>query len=242
MDILTEIVGKTKERLADKLLTGFPFERAIRESEDIAFICEVKRASPSKGLIADAFDHIQIAKDYQAGGAAAISVLTEPFYFLGRDSYLQEISRAVETPTLRKDFIIDPYMICEARVLGASAVLLICRLLDEGTLASYINLAHSLGLSALVEAHDEREIEMALKAGARVIGVNNRDLETFEVDIGLSAKLRRLVPDNILFVAESGISKKEDVDILRQAGVDALLIGEQIMRADDKKEAIKCLR
>ena len=257
MDILTKIALRTKTRVRankkirpmDELITqayatpcsNFPFEKALK-SNDISFICEVKKASPSKGVIAQDFPYKQIAQDYEAAGAAAISVLTEPFFFQGSDQYLQEIANTVTTPLLRKDFTVDSYMIYEAKLLGASAVLLICAILDASTLAEYIKIAHGLGLSALVEVHDARETEMALKAGARIIGVNNRNLKTFEVDIRLSEKLRKAVPDDILFVAESGIKTPEDVQIMREIGADAVLIGEAIMRCEDKKAEITRLR
>jgi indole-3-glycerol phosphate synthase len=217
------------------------FETALR-SNDIAFICEIKRASPSKGLIAEDFRYLDIARDYEAAGAAAISVLTEPFYFKGGDSYLREIAKTVKLPLLRKDFTVDEYMIYEAKLLGASAVLLICALLDEGTLAEFIALAHSLGLSALVEAHDEAEVRIALKAGARIIGVNNRSLKTFEVDMSNSLRLRTIVPDDIIFVSESGIHTGADIALLRQSKVNAVLVGETLMRAKDKKAALDALR
>jgi indole-3-glycerol phosphate synthase len=241
VNLLDEIAARTKERVAAKAPQGFPFEKALR-TDDIAFICEVKRASPSAGVIAEAFPYLDIAREYEAAGAAAISVLTEPHYFKGEDRYLREIAETVSIPVLRKDFIVDSYMIYEARVLGASAVLLICAILDEKKLAEYIALAHSLGLSALVEAHDERELKMALEAGARIIGVNNRNLKNFEVDASTSIRLRKLVPENVLFVSESGIKTSEDIAALRQSKVDAVLIGETLMRAKDKKAALNKLR
>ncbi|NLU52817.1 MAG: indole-3-glycerol phosphate synthase TrpC [Clostridiaceae bacterium] len=221
--------------------TGFPFEKALMK-DDISFICEIKKASPSKGIIADDFPYIDIAKEYEMAGADAISVLTEPEFFLGRDEYLHEIQREVSLPVLRKDFIIDSYQIYEAKVLGASAVLLIAALLDTDTLRQFIHLCHELGLSALVEAHNEMEIESALKAGARVIGVNNRNLKDFTVDINNSLRLRKLVPDTVLFVAESGIKSKEDIDALKKAKVNGVLIGETLMRSRNKCEALKKLR
>ena len=256
--ILGEIAEYTRERIAAQKKTlslhrlvelaqqigvdeGFPFETALR-SDDIAFICEIKRASPSKGLIADEFPYLKIAMEYEAAGAAAISVLTEPRWFKGDDCYLREIACTVSLPLLRKDFTVDSYMIYEAKVLGASAVLLICSLLDRETLGEYIGIAHSLGLSALVEAHDEYEVEMALAAGARIIGVNNRDLKTFEVDTSLSLRLRKMVPPDILFVSESGIRTAEDIAVLRENGVDAALVGETLMRAADKKAALLGLK
>lgn len=221
--------------------TGFPFERALGGG-DISFICEVKRASPSKGLIAEDFPYLDIAREYEQAGAAAISCLTEPFWFKGSNEYLREIAAAVKIPVLRKDFTVDEYMIYQAKTLGAAAVLLICSILSREQLAEYLEIAHSLGLSALVEAHDEDEVKTALAVGARVIGVNNRDLKTFTVDIGNSARLRQLVPREILFVSESGIKTAEDVEKLRQNGTNAVLIGETLMRSTDKKAALAALR
>lgn len=220
---------------------SFTFEKALR-GEDIRFICEVKKASPSKGMIAGDFPYLQIAKDYEAAGAAAVSVLTEPEYFKGSNRYVEEISREIHLPIIRKDFTVDEYMIYQARVIGASAVLLICSLLDTDTIAAYIRICDALGLSALVEAHDEQEIQSALQAGARLIGVNNRNLKDFTVDIHNCIRLRKLVPDDITFVAESGITTAEDIHILREAGVNAVLIGETLMRADDKKKKIAELK
>ena len=220
----------------------FHFERALAEPGDLHFICECKKASPSKGLIAPDFPYREIAKQYEAAGASAISVLTEPKWFLGSDDYLREIAAEVQTPCLRKDFTVDPYMIYEAKLLGASAVLLICALLDTKTLASYIEVADSLGLSALVEAHDEAEVASAAAAGARIIGVNNRNLKDFTVDIHNSIRLREHAPAGTIFVAESGIRTPEDVETLRQNGVNAVLIGEQLMRATSPKAEIDRLR
>lgn len=221
--------------------TGFPFEKALK-SDDISFICECKKASPSKGLIAPEFPYLKIAKEYEDAGAACISVLTEPKWFMGENVFLKEIAESVSVPCLRKDFTVDDYMIYEAKTLGASAVLLICSLLDTETLTEYIKICDSLGLSALVEAHDEKEIESALRAGARIIGVNNRNLKDFTVDINNSARLRRLVPENVIFVAESGIKTYRDIDALRSFGVNAVLIGETLMRSDNKKKALDMLR
>ena len=212
----------------------FPFEKQLAKP-GLSFICEVKRASPSKGLIAPDFPYVDIAKEYEKAGAAAVSVLTERDYFLGSPQYLQEIAAAVQIPVLRKDFIVDAYQIYEARALSAAAVLLICAVLDDETLRRFLNLADSLGLSALVEAHDEREIRRAIAAGARVIGVNNRNLKNFTVSLDTSCRLRPLVPDSILFVAESGIQTAAHTQILRSHGVDAVLIGEAFMRSTDKK-------
>lgn len=211
----------------------FPFERALA-AKGVSFICEVKKASPSKGLIAPDFPWLQIAKEYEAAGASAISVLTEPEYFLGSDRYLQEIARTVTIPVLRKDFTVDAYQIYEAKTLGASAVLLIVSLLSDGELKEFLNIAHSLGLSALVEAHDEQEVRRALAAGARIVGVNNRDLKTFSVDVNNSRRLRSLIPPGVLYVSESGIRTAEDVGQLYHNGTDAVLIGETLMRSPDK--------
>ena len=219
----------------------FLFEKALSEGNP-AFICEVKKASPSKGIIAPEFPYLQIAREYEAAGAAAISCLTEPEFFLGRDQYLQEIARQVTIPVLRKDFTIDPYQIYEAKVLGADAVLLICSLLDEAELKTYLELAGELGLSALVEAHDAEEISMALSAGARIIGVNNRNLKDFSVDTENSRRLREEIPADILFVSESGVKDAADVARLRDIGADAVLVGEALMRAPDRTAALKRLR
>lgn len=211
----------------------FPFEKAVAK-EGISFICEVKKASPSKGVIAENFPYLEIARDYEKAGADCISVLTEPDYFKGDDRFLREINDVVSIPTIRKDFIIDEYMIYEAKTLGASCVLLIAALLDTDTIKRYKEICDNIGLSALVEAHNGSEIESALAAGARMIGVNNRDLKTFEVDINNSLRLRKLVPEDILFVAESGIKTSRDIRALRDFGVDAVLIGETLMRSSDK--------
>lgn len=232
---------RTMQEAAEKPLGKFPFEEALRK-EGLSFICEVKKASPSKGLIAEKFPYLDIAKEYETAGASAISVLTEPFYFQGDDRYLQEIAAQVSIPVLRKDFTVDSYMIDQAKVLGASAVLLICAILDDGQLAEYQAQAQELGLSALVEAHDEYEVERALKAGASIIGVNNRDLRTFQVDVENSVRLRGLVPEHIVFVSESGIKGPEDTARLYDNGTDAVLIGETLMRSADKRAALDCLR
>ncbi len=220
---------------------NFEFETALK-GEDIGFICEVKKASPSKGIIAEDFPYVEIAKEYENAGAAAVSVLTEPEYFKGSDEYVTEISKNINIPIIRKDFTIDEYMIYQAAAAGASAVLLICSLLDTETVKRYIGICDKLGLSALVEAHDENEIKSALTAGARLIGVNNRNLKDFTVDINNCIRLRSLVPDGITFVAESGIKSAEDVENLKKAGVDAVLIGETLMRAADKKRMLDELR
>ena len=211
----------------------FAFEKALKK-DDIAFICECKKASPSKGIIAPDFPYLDIAKQYEAAGANCISVLTEPKWFLGSDSYLKEITEAVNIPCIRKDFTVDEYMIYEAKLLGASAVLLICSILPESTIKQYIGICDELGLSALVETHNEDEVKAAIRAGARVIGVNNRNLKDFTVDTDNSRRLRALIPKDIVFVSESGVQTAEDINKLREAGADAVLIGETLMRAQDK--------
>ena len=229
-------------RLAENTPKGdFGFEKALKKP-GMSFICECKRASPSKGLIAPEFPYLDIARDYEAAGADCVSVLTEPEWFLGSDKYLEEIAHTVGIPCLRKDFTVDEYMIYEAKLLGASAVLLICSILDAEQLKEYIGVADSLGLSSLVEAHDEREIAAAVGAGARAIGVNNRNLKDFTVDTGNSGKLRSLVPDDIVYVSESGVSDAADVKRLYDAHVDAVLIGEALMRASDRKAKLAELR
>lgn len=255
--ILDEIGAVTKERIrlerkaipfeevrrrAEALARGsFPFEAALREP-GLSFICEVKKASPSKGVIAEAFPYVEIAKSYEAAGASAISVLTEPDYFQGSDRYLEEIVQAVRLPVLRKDFTVDPYMVYQAKVLGASAILLICAILDDGEIREYAAIAESLGLSVLTEAHDAGEVERALRAGARIVGVNNRDLKTFTVDVTNSIRLRSLVPPDVVFVSESGIRGPEDTRILYENGTDAVLIGETLMRSTDKKAMLNTLK
>lgn len=258
MTILDEIAGKTRERIekqkeklplevvrkqaeALKSDTGFPFEQALKKP-GVSFICEVKKASPSKGVIAQEFPYLQIAKEYEAAGADALSVLTEPFYFQGENAFIQEITKEVKIPVLRKDFTVDEYMIYEAKTLGASAVLLICAILEPEQLKAYQDLAWKLGLSALVEAHTEEEIQMALSAGARVIGVNNRDLKTFQVDIKNSIQLRKMVPQEILYVSESGIKTAEDIQALQENYTNGVLIGETLMRSADKKKMLDELK
>ncbi|MCM1113803.1 MAG: indole-3-glycerol phosphate synthase TrpC [Muribaculum sp.] len=212
---------------------SFPFEKALGQ-EGMRFICEVKKASPSKGVIAEHFPYEEIAAEYEKAGADALSVLTEPFYFKGSDEYLEAIRRRVAIPILRKDFTVDEYMIYEAKRMGADAVLLICAILSPGQLAEYRQLADELGLSALIEAHDAQEVQMALEAGARIVGVNNRNLKDFTVDIDNSVRLRRLVPDDVLFVSESGMKTRADIARLEQNGTDGVLIGETLMRSADK--------
>lgn len=252
--MLTEITEKTKERLEGKSLEkikeqvakleinkDFPFEKALKD-KPIAIISEVKKASPSRGLIDEDFDYLAIAKEYEAGGVSAISVLTEPYFFQGANKILKEISENVKTPILRKDFTINPYMIYEAKLIGASAILLIVSILDDTQLKEYLELADELGLSSIVETHDGKEIERALSAGARIIGVNNRNLKDFTVDINNSINLRKNVPKEVIFISESGIKTPDDVRILKENNVDAVLIGETLMRSNDKKTLIEALK
>lgn len=258
-NILEEIAARTRERIAKEKSCIFvsELENRIQEvnknagqkitflqalqKDGMSYICEVKKASPSKGLIAPVFPYLAIAKEYEQAGASAISCLTEPFYFQGADQYLREISAAVQIPVLRKDFTVDEYMIYQAKSLGASAVLLICAILDDGELRAYRQLAKELGLDALVEAHDEYEVDRVLNLGAEIVGVNNRDLRTFQVDMNNSIRLRKMAPDNVVFVSESGIRTPEDIRILYENKVDGVLIGETLMRSPDKKVALESL-
>ena len=237
----TVSLSEIRERALSMPKGGFSFERALQQP-GLSFICECKKASPSKGLIAPDFPYLQIAKEYEAAGADCISVLTEPKWFLGNDAYLREIAQEVSIPCLRKDFTVDEYMIYEAKLLGASAVLLICAILSEAQMREYLAVCETLGLSALVEAHDEAEAEKALSAGARMIGVNNRNLKDFTVDTENSRRLRSMIPKGTLFVSESGVSGPEDVGRLVQIGADAVLVGEALMRAPDKKMMLSRLR
>ena len=256
--MLDEIVEKTKERLVEskksksledlrneveklEITQDFPFKKAL-SGDEISIIAEVKRASPSKGLIAEDFDYLKIAKDYEDAGVSAISVLTEPYFFKGSNDYLREISQCVNIPVLRKDFVIDEYMIWEAKLLGASAVLLIVSILSIVELKKFLDLAHDLGLSAIVETHDGNEIRTALNVGAEIIGVNNRDLTDFTVNIENSISLRRCVSGDVVFISESGIKTPEDVMRLKENDVDAVLIGETLMKCDDKKSMISELK
>lgn len=260
MSILNEIAARTKERIAEEKFK-FPLRELIsQQNSDLAkhaeekisflealkkpgmsYICEVKKASPSKGLIAPDFPYLDIAKEYEQAGASAISCLTEPFYFQGADRYLQEISQAVNIPVLRKDFTVDEYMIYQAKAFGASAVLLICAILDNSQLKAFGELAQELGLDALVEAHDQWEVDRALNLGAKIVGVNNRNLHDFTVDMGNSIRLRNMAPADTVFVSESGIKTAEDIRILYENKVDAVLIGETLMRNPDKKAALGAL-
>ncbi len=253
MNILEEIAEKTKQRiqkekvrvpvedLKERIVKNeISFLKALKK-EGMSYICEVKKASPSKGLIAPDFPYLEIAGEYEAAGASAISCLTEPYYFQGSDRYLEEITSTVKIPVLRKDFTVDEYMIYQARALGAAAVLLICAILDDSQLRGYRQLAESMGMDALVEAHDEKEVERALRCGAKIVGVNNRDLRTFQVDMANSIRLRKLAPRDVVFVSESGIRTSEDICRLYDNQVDAVLIGETLMRSEDKKAALELL-
>ena len=233
--------ARLRERAFSMPAGDFAFEKALRR-DGLSFICECKKASPSKGLIAPDFPYLQIAREYEEAGADAISVLTEPKWFLGRDEYLKEIAQGVKVPCLRKDFTVDACMIYEAKLLGAGAVLLICSILDEKQLGEYIGICDALGLSALVEAHDEEEVRMAVDAGARVIGVNNRNLKDFSVDPENSARLRKLIPPGVLHVSESGVKTREDARRIEEIGADAVLVGESLMRAENIAEKLRELR
>ena len=252
MNILEKITIATKERVEREKRQGLPeltassrlpflFEKRLR-TKGMSFICEVKKASPSKGIIAEDFPYLDIAKEYEEIGADAISVLTEPAFFLGSDTYLSEIRKVVDIPLLRKDFIVDAFQIEQASRLGADAILFICAILTPSQIQEYIAMADELGLSALVEAHDEAEVETALGAKARIIGVNNRNLKTFQVDTNNSVRLRKMIPDEVIFVSESGIQTAGDVELLRSNGVNGVLIGETLMRATDKLAVLETLR
>ena len=219
----------------------YRFYRALQK-EGMSYICEVKKASPSKGLIAKEFPYVKIAKEYELAGAAAVSCLTEPYYFKGSDDYLREIAETISIPVLRKDFTVNSYMIYQAKLLGAAAILLICAILDDEQLVEYLKLADSLGLDALVEAHDAEEVERALKAGAQIIGVNNRNLKDFSVDFATAARLRERIPPEVLYVAESGVTGPADVAELKRIGADAVLMGEVLMRAKDRAALLAALR
>jgi len=234
-------LAEMRRRAFDMPKGGLPFERALREP-GISFICEVKKASPSKGLIAQDFPYLDIAREYEAAGASAISVLTEPDFFQGSDYYLTEIGREVKIPLLRKDFTVDEYQLYESKVMGAHAVLLICAILNKKTISQYLEICDSLGLSALVEAHTKEEVKAAVSAGAKIIGVNNRNLNTFTVDLQTCIRLRSFVPSSSLFVAESGIQTADDIAMLRKAGADAVLIGETLMRSHNKKALLQELK
>ena len=258
MTILDKLAGHASERVAidkekisfeeirDRAVsagkgTGHRFYQAVAKP-DLSFICEVKKASPSKGIIDPVFDYMKIASEYEAAGADAISCLTEPKWFLGSDEIFCQIRSVVKTPMIRKDFVVDEYQLYQARLMGADCVLLICALLDTQTISSYLNICDDLGLAALVETHDENEISSAVAAGARMIGVNNRNLKDFSVNLDNAAHLRDSIPSDVLYVAESGVSSPEDAAALRKAGADALLVGEALMRAENKASFLNAMR
>lgn len=243
VDIAKQSVSldEVKEKALAMHKGDFLFEKNLRK-DDISFICECKKASPSKGIIAEEFPYLEIAKEYEKAGADCISVLTEPKWFLGKDEYLKEITDTVKIPCIRKDFTVDEYMIYEAKVLGASAVLLICSILDDAAIEKYLGICNDLGLSALVETHDEEEVKRAVALGASIIGVNNRNLKDFSVDTSNSERLRKIIPSSSVFVSESGVKTAEDVAKLRKIGADAVLIGETLMRATDKKAKLNELK
>lgn len=257
MTILDQLADHARERVAaDKVRVpleavreaalqgegqGAAFKKALKKP-GLSFICEVKRASPSKGLIAPDFPYLDIAREYEAAGADAVSCLTEPKWFLGSDEIFTDIRKAIATPMLRKDFTVDEYQIYQAKVMGANAVLLICAILDTATIARYLELCDSLGLAALVETHDEKEIASAVSAGAKIIGVNNRNLKDFSVDFSNAGRLRNLIPPEAVYVAESGVASPQDAAELRKIGADAVLVGEMLMRSTNKKALLDEMR
>ncbi|MEI6738368.1 MAG: indole-3-glycerol phosphate synthase TrpC [Pseudomonadota bacterium] len=242
--ILDNIVERTRIRVERakrerpvqhlKMRETRDFVGALRCAEDMAVIAEIKKASPSKGIIDPEFNYLEIAKAYQSAGVTAVSVLTEPEFFMGANEILTAVSEAIELPILRKDFTIDEYQIFEARAIGADAVLLIAAVLETEKLREFLQIAREQGLAAIVEVHDEGEAASALQAGAEIVGVNNRNLKTFEVDLGTSLRLRALIPKDIIFISESGIETAQDIARLRDVGVNGVLIGETLMRAVDK--------
>lgn len=243
-------VSRNKERVGAEALAaralgireqGPSFKKAL-QNNGMSLIAEVKKASPSKGIIDDRFDYLKIAEDYENAGADAISCLTEPKWFLGSDEIFAKIRQTVSIPMLRKDFTVDDYQIYEAKTLGANAVLLIVAILEDSKLRDYIQAAHGLGMDALVEAHDRNEVDRALGAGADIIGINNRNLKDFTMNLDNALSLRKSVPDGITFVAESGIRDREDVIKMEEAGVDAVLVGETLMRAPDRNLAVNRLK
>lgn len=257
MNILNEIAGRTRERIEEEKkkipLESLKEQILKREEEDkqekktffqamkkegMSYICEIKKASPSKGVLAKDFPYVKIAKEYENAGASAVSCLTEPFYFQGANRYLAKITREIQIPVLRKDFTVDEYMIYQAKALGASAVLLICSILSDGQIKEYLHLTQELGMDALTEIHDEKELERAVNAGAKIIGANNRNLKTFEIDMENSIRLRALTPENLIFVSESGIRTREDIEKLYRNHVDGVLIGESLMKSRNKKETL----
>lgn len=258
MNILEEIANHARERVAvdkqkisldelkslaksSQLSDGERFFAALKRPK-LSFICEVKKASPSKGIIVENFPYVEIAREYEFAGADCVSCLTEPKYFLGSDKIFEEIRAEISLPMLRKDFTVNEYQIYQAKVLGADAVLLICAILDNATLEKFLRLCDELNLAALVETHDASEIQSAISAGAQIIGVNNRNLKNFSVDFSNAARLRELIPPEKIYVSESGVKTPADVATLKKIGADAVLIGETLMRAADKKSKLDELR
>lgn len=255
--ILDEIVSLRRQQLErEKFIVDFneikrraegmdiparDFAKALK-GERLSVIAEVKKASPSKGIICEDFQPAWIANRYQKGGADAISVLTEEHYFQGGSAVLQKVRQTVNLPVLRKDFIIDPYQIYEARALDADAVLLIAALLDAHTLLEYAKIAHSLSIRCLTEVHDDRELDSALEAGSDLVGINNRNLKTFHVDLQVTRRLAVGVPSDRVIVSESGIKNNADMKAVRSWGADAVLIGETLMRSNDPQQELKTLR
>ena len=254
--ILEEIVIKTKERVENRKFevsyrelekqvkfcdNPFTFEKAL-QNDNLSFICEIKKASPSAGLIDEEFNYIEIAGEYEKSGADAVSVLTEPDYFLGKLDYLSDVKRKIKIPVLQKDFVIDEYQIYQARAFNADAILIICAILDSIEIAKFLRISESLGMSALVETHEINEIETALDCNAKIIGVNNRNLRTMKTDLNKTFELRKYFPENKIFVSESGIKTQTDIKMLSEAGVDAVLIGEALMGNKDKNNLLESMR
>ncbi len=251
--ILDTIVSRKREEVAALKRQGLSapagpvapprgFVRALTGYPGVAIIAEAKKASPSKGIIRPDFDPVAIARQYQAGGAQALSVLTDEHFFQGSLRYLAQVRAAVTLPVLRKEFIIDPLQIEETRRHGADAILLIAAILDTARLRDFRQQAEELGMDVLVEVHDEAEAEQALAAGSRLIGVNNRDLRDFSVDLATTFRLRRLIPAAIPLVSESGIRDHHDMQRLAEHGIAAALVGETLMRAKDQAQAVRELR
>lgn len=240
-EIDRQILDFETNQASRHLGNGLRFVDALAKP-GLSFICEVKKASPSKGIISEDFPYLEIARDYEEAGADCVSCLTEPQWFKGSDEIFREIRTAIDTPMIRKDFVVDEYQLYQARLMGADAVLLICAILDQQKLSRYLEITHELGMAALVETHDEEEIEQALEVGARLIGVNNRNLHDFSVDFSTSRRLRSLIPDDRIFVAESGVKGPEDIAAVAAMGADAVLVGEALMRSNDKSAALEAMR
>jgi indole-3-glycerol phosphate synthase len=230
-------IPRLQERIA-RLKPSLDLALALK-SNHIQLITEVKRASPSRGMLRPNFDPVELAQTYAEGGAAAISVLTEANYFMGSIEHLAAIKEVVQLPLLRKDFIFDPYQVYESQAYGADALLLIAAILSQRRLKELISLSHSLGLRCLVEVHNKSELERAVASEAEIIGINNRDLNTFSIDINMTRRLRPLIPKERIVVSESGIKNKGDIEKLRRWRVDAVLIGEALVTASDVRAKMK---